>query len=75
MFLSTPCLSIANKQVGSGFPSMTVRPVKFFVLTFALWWLIWVPLVISNFGIGPFHITEGTSNIVRFAKGENQNDK
>ena len=42
-----------------------VLPVKFFTLTFLLSWLIWIPLAMSHFGIGPFHIPEATSNIVR----------
>jgi membrane protease YdiL (CAAX protease family) len=42
-----------------------VRPVTFFVLTFALSWLIWVPLALSHFGIGPLHVPEGISGIVR----------
>ena len=42
-----------------------VSPAKFFILTFIFSWLIWVPLVMSHFGIGPFHITEETSNIIR----------
>jgi len=44
---------------------MPVKPVKFFVLTYALSWVIWIPLALSHFGIGPFHIAEETSNIVR----------
>jgi membrane protease YdiL (CAAX protease family) len=35
------------------------------VLTFILSWLIWIPLTLSHFGIGPFHIPEATSNVVR----------
>jgi membrane protease YdiL (CAAX protease family) len=42
-----------------------VRPANFFALTFVLSWLIWIPLTLSHFGIGPFHIAEGTSNVVR----------
>ena len=44
---------------------MTVKPIKFFALTFALSWSIWIPLTLSHFGVGPFHIAESTSNIVR----------
>ena len=42
-----------------------VRPKTFFVLTFFLSWLIWIPLDLSHFGIGPLHIPEGLSSIVR----------
>jgi uncharacterized protein len=42
-----------------------VRPATFFVLTFALSWLIWIPLTMSHFGIGPLRIPEGISGIVR----------
>jgi uncharacterized protein len=41
-----------------------VSPAKFFGLTFALSWLIWVPLTLSHFGIA-FNIPEATSNVVR----------
>lgn len=41
-----------------------VSPAKFFGLTFALSWLIWVPLALSHCGIA-FNIPEGISNIVR----------
>jgi len=44
---------------------MTIKPVRFFALTFILSWLIWVPLALSHFGFGSFHIAEETSNIVR----------
>lgn len=42
-----------------------VRPLTFFALTYGLSWLIWIPLVLSHFGIGPVAIPEGISNIVR----------
>lgn len=42
-----------------------VTPSQFFSLTFSLSWLIWIPLALSHFDIGPFHIPEGTSQIVR----------
>jgi uncharacterized protein len=42
-----------------------VRPLTFFVLTFLLSWLIWIPLTFSHFSIGPLHIPEGTSSIVQ----------
>jgi membrane protease YdiL (CAAX protease family) len=41
-----------------------VRPDVFFIVTFLLSWLIWVPLDMSHFGIA-FHIPESTSSIVR----------
>jgi membrane protease YdiL (CAAX protease family) len=43
----------------------SVQPSKFFALTFILSWLIWIPLAMSHLGIGPLHIPEGVSNIVR----------
>lgn len=47
-------------------PTITpVQPLKFFLLTFTLSWLIWIPLAMSHFGFGPIHIPEETSNIVR----------
>lgn len=53
-----------NEQ--SGGPVLTqVRPVEFFGLTFVLSWLIWIPLTLSHFGVGPIHIPETTSNVVR----------
>jgi membrane protease YdiL (CAAX protease family) len=42
-----------------------VSSVQFFLLTYVLSWLIWIPLTLSHFGIGPFHIPEATSNAVR----------
>jgi membrane protease YdiL (CAAX protease family) len=42
-----------------------VRPLTFFALTYALSWLIWIPLTLSHFGIGPFQIPESTSSAVR----------
>jgi uncharacterized protein len=42
-----------------------IPPVKFFGLTFLLSWLIWIPLVLSHFNLGPLHIPEGASNLVR----------
>jgi len=44
---------------------MTVKPIRFFALTFILSWSIWISLTLSHFGIGPFHVAEGISNIVR----------
>ncbi len=37
----------------------------FFGLTYAISWLIWIPLALSRLGWGPFHIPEGASNVVR----------
>jgi len=45
--------------------SRSVSMLHFFGLTFLLSWLIWVPLALSHFGIGPFSIPEGVSGIVR----------
>ena len=45
-------------------PTTLVPPAKFFGLTFALSWLIWVPLAMSHFGIA-FNIPEAASNAVR----------
>jgi membrane protease YdiL (CAAX protease family) len=42
-----------------------VRPATFFTLAFAPSWLIWIPLTLSHFGIGPLHIPEGISSSVR----------
>jgi membrane protease YdiL (CAAX protease family) len=45
--------------------SANVSPLKFFVLTFALSWAIWIPLVLSHYAIGPFPVLEGTSGFIR----------
>lgn len=37
----------------------------FFGLSYLLSWSIWIPLALSHFGIGPFHIPEGVSELVR----------
>jgi membrane protease YdiL (CAAX protease family) len=42
-----------------------VSPLKFFALTYCLSWVVWIPLDLSHFGIGPFSIPEGTSAIIR----------
>ncbi len=42
-----------------------VSPLYFFVITFAISWLIWIPLAFSHLGIGPFHIAEEISAVVR----------
>jgi membrane protease YdiL (CAAX protease family) len=42
-----------------------VRPATFFGLAFLLSWLIWIPLVLSHFAVGPLHIPEDISSIVR----------
>jgi len=44
---------------------MSITPFRFFALTYLLSWLIWIPLTLSHFGIGSFHIAEETSVIVR----------
>lgn len=43
-----------------------VSALKFFVLTFALSWLIWIALDLSHFGIGPLHIPEGVISLIAF---------
>jgi membrane protease YdiL (CAAX protease family) len=43
----------------------SISPIQFFSLTFLLSWLIWIPLALSHFEIGPFRIAEGTSSLVR----------
>ncbi len=42
-----------------------VHPRTYFILVYLLSWLIWIPLDLSHFGIGPIHIPEGLSNIIR----------
>jgi len=42
-----------------------VTPLRFFLLTFTLSWLIWIPLTLSHFNIGPFNISENLSSIIR----------
>lgn len=42
-----------------------VAPTQFFLLTFCLSWLIWIPLLLAHFEMGPFHISEAASNAVR----------
>jgi CAAX protease family protein len=37
----------------------------FFFLVYLFSWLIWIPLLLSHNGIGPFHVSEDTSNLVR----------
>ena len=41
--------------------SNSVSMLHFFGLTYLLSWLIWIPLDMSHFGIGPFHVSEGIS--------------
>jgi CAAX protease family protein len=42
-----------------------VSPRSFFIFTFILSWLIWIPLVLSHYKIGPFNIPEGISILIR----------
>lgn len=42
-----------------------ISPVSFFALTYLLSWLIWVPLAMSHFAVGPLRVSEQTSGIVR----------
>jgi membrane protease YdiL (CAAX protease family) len=46
-------------------PVRSVRPFPFFVLTYVLSWVIWIPLALSHFAIGPLRIAEGASAAVR----------
>jgi uncharacterized protein len=43
----------------------SISMLHFFGLTYLLSWMIWIPLTLSHFGIGPLHIPEGISAIVR----------
>jgi membrane protease YdiL (CAAX protease family) len=43
----------------------SVGPLRFFLLTFLLSWIIWIPLTLAHFGIGPFKIAEDLSSIIR----------
>jgi membrane protease YdiL (CAAX protease family) len=45
--------------------SQFVAPLHFFLLTFLLSWLIWIPLTLSHFDIGPLKISEDLSSIIR----------
>jgi membrane protease YdiL (CAAX protease family) len=45
--------------------SQYITPLRFFLLTFILSWLIWIPLTLSHFNLGPFKISEGLSSFVR----------
>jgi membrane protease YdiL (CAAX protease family) len=45
--------------------SQYVSPLHFFLLTFILSWLIWIPLTLSHFDIGPFKVSEDLSGIIR----------
>jgi membrane protease YdiL (CAAX protease family) len=42
-----------------------VSPLRFFLLTFVLSWIIWIPLTLSHFNIGPLKISEDLSSIIR----------
>ena len=46
-------------------PTRLARPSTFFILTYLLSWGIWIPLDLAHFGIGPLHIPESTSALVR----------
>jgi membrane protease YdiL (CAAX protease family) len=39
--------------------------LRFFTLTYFLSWLIWIPLVLSRYNIGPFHVPEDLSSLIR----------
>ena len=55
-------LSPSSRSVGM---AHSVGMLHFFGLTYLLSWLIWIPLDLSHFGIGPFSIPEATSNLIR----------
>ena len=55
-----------SNRTSIGLTSPVVSPVIFFVLTYILSWLIWVPLALSNFNIWTFRIPEGTFNAAGF---------
>jgi uncharacterized protein len=42
-----------------------INVTTFFILTFTLSWLIWIPLVLSHFHLGLFSIPENTITLVR----------
>ena len=42
-----------------------VRAATFFILTYVLSWLVWIPLDLSHFGIGPVRVSEGASGSIR----------
>jgi membrane protease YdiL (CAAX protease family) len=56
-------LHLMNQPVHHLAPYVT--PLRFFLLTFLLSWLIWTPLVLSHFNIGPLKISEDLSGIIR----------
>jgi membrane protease YdiL (CAAX protease family) len=57
--------TISNRRGPMRPPSPSVRPALFFVVTFVLSWLIWIPLVLSRFEVGPFRVPQNTSEAVR----------
>ena len=67
--VSTYTMFIKNYLVtlltGANMQKTVVNSRNFFTLTFLLSWLIWIPLTLSHFGIGGFHISEELSSIVR----------
>jgi membrane protease YdiL (CAAX protease family) len=46
-------------------PQTRVRPTLFFAVTYLLSWAVWIPLMLSHLGLGPWHIDEGLSSVVR----------
>ena len=42
-----------------------IESVRFFLLTFVLSWMIWVPLVLSHYNIGSLRISDSLSNVIR----------
>jgi hypothetical protein len=57
-----------QSRVSGLLPSLPVTYVSlriFFIITFILSWLVWIPLVLSHFEIGNVSIPEETSETVR----------
>ncbi|MBN1861150.1 MAG: CPBP family intramembrane metalloprotease, partial [Candidatus Thermoplasmatota archaeon] len=52
-----------NKSSDQSFQYIT--PLRFFLLAFILSWVIWIPLTLSHFKLGPFKISEDISSIIR----------
>lgn len=45
-------------------PTPPIRPFRFFLVTYVVSWLIWLPLVLSRFGVGPIAIPQGTTSLI-----------
>ena len=51
--------------MGKRSSSVYVPVRNFFALTFFLSWLIWIPLALSHYDLGPFKVSEGLSSLIR----------